>query len=126
MTFPLWLIPIGFGFIALLIIAVWQRPPLTGRGRLFYALTGLSGIISGGLWLLWNATACGFGRPSSPSGPDTPLRDVLREMFAADGYLLSSLAACAVCAIATKYSLKATFGHQHRDDLPLSPREDTP
>jgi len=60
---PLEAVPIGLVFVALVAVALWQRPPLTGRGRLFYILTGMPGMVSGGEWLLWNAALCGYGAP---------------------------------------------------------------
>ena len=81
-------------------------------------LTGLSGLLSGGIWLLWNAALWGYGRPHPPSIPEKPLAEVLQEMFAIDGYALTSIVACIFCAVGVCFCLRAALGPPYRDDLP--------
>jgi hypothetical protein len=118
MTLPFWAILVGVGFVALVAIAAWLRPPFTARGRLFYSLIGLSGLFSGGMWLLWKAALCGYGRPHPPSVPDKPFAEVLQEMFAIDGYALTSIVACIFCWVGVCFCLRAALGPPYRNDLP--------
>lgn len=53
MAFPCWLFAFLPVFLGLLVVAIWQRPPNTPRGRVFYFLTGLSSIGWGAAFLLW-------------------------------------------------------------------------
>src|SRR5262245_41858557 len=57
MVFPTWGALIVVAFVALAALVVWQRPPLTPRGRGAYLLVGLCGIgtsfvILGFCWVL--------------------------------------------------------------------------
>ncbi|HKB38574.1 MAG TPA: hypothetical protein VKD72_19175, partial [Gemmataceae bacterium] len=51
--------------------------------------------------------------------PDKPLAEVLGEMFAVDGYLLSSLIACGMCAAGVGYLLKGVLGPPYQEDQPV-------
>ena len=69
--------------------------------------------------------------PSPPGVPDKQLAAVLEEMFARDGYLLSSLGACALCAVGIGCILKGVFGPPYRevqseehDSAPGAPRRE--
>lgn len=114
---PSWAIPLGIAFLVLCAIGYWTRPPLTPRGRFFYALSGVAGVVTGATWLLWNAALCGFERPRPPWVPEKPASAIVGDMFSfgKDGYALSSLLACTFCGVGLWVGQRAFLWPSYRD-----------
>src|SRR5262245_9348954 len=108
---PCWAIPIGLAFLTLVAVAVSQRPPLTPRGRVSYALTGILGLVSGGVWLLWNAAQAGLVDVDK-RGRETWHPELLGNMFgpSGDGTPVSSLVAIAFLLAGVWFIYKAALG----------------
>ncbi|MBY0228396.1 MAG: hypothetical protein K2W96_03855 [Gemmataceae bacterium] len=112
MAYPcaVWLL--GLAFLACLVVAAIQRPPLTARGRIFYALTGLVGLAAGGHWIICLAAARGLlPRPGQPA---RLLSEVAGDVLAKDAIDLGAAWACAALGAAS--CLWAMLGPEHREE----------
>jgi hypothetical protein len=111
-TPPCFAMLLGPLFVVLSAVAYFVRPPLTPRGRLFYAVAGVSGVCGGADWLLHNAAYCGAWGRRRASSPGPTTLEILGRMFggAPEGLGASSLIASAFCAAGAWLCLKAAFG----------------
>ena len=109
MEYPCLIWLMAMSFLPCVLVAILQRPPLTARGRVFYALAGVLGLATGGHWLF--CLALGRGLWSRKSVPK-PLLDVVEDM-AKNGDVAVWLA-CAFLAAGTVSCLWAMFGPDHR------------
>lgn len=110
-----WMVLTTGAFFVLVVLACWQKPPMTRRGRVFYLLTGITGLLCGYYWLTWMAVACGFAEKPHPRSTPRPLTAVLREMFAVDGGLLSVLVDLAMIVVGLRYLLKGVFARPYQE-----------
>jgi hypothetical protein len=115
MTIPVWVFLVAFAFFTLVAVALSVPPRLTMGGRLFYAVTGLAGILTGAFWLLWNAALCGYGRLHPPAVPDITLAEAFERMFAPHHYPVSSILGCTTCVVGIGFLLYGVFGKPHRE-----------
>jgi hypothetical protein len=117
MTMPCFAMLFGPLFVVLSVVAFRVRPPLTLRGRLFYAITGASGVACGAEWLLYNAACCGAWERRRASSPGPTTLEILVQMFgrAPEGLGASSLIASTFCVAGACLCLTAAFGVR-RDD----------
>jgi hypothetical protein len=104
---PVWAIPIGVAFIVMSAIAIRGQ-----RSRIFYALAGVAGLISGLVWLSWTLAYCGYGRPRPPDVPDMLLTEAVVRMFSFDkfGHAPSSILACLFCCGGLWFCTKVVRG----------------
>ena len=104
---PVWAIPIGVAFVVMSVMALRRK-----RGRVFYALTGMEGLVSGIVWLDYNVAAAGYGKPHLPSMPAIPLSEAIGRMFSFGpfGHPLSSILACVFCVVGLWFCIKTALG----------------
>jgi amino acid permease len=110
---PFWAIPIGIAFILMAIFAIRRQ-----RGRVFYALTGIAGLVSGLVWLDWILAYSGYRRPFPAE--DIRLSEATRVMLSFDepGHAPSTVMACLFCGAAFFFCAKAVLGSRRKPNDP--------